>query len=158
MNDFYVSHAETAVGQFTVIADNNAVTHLLFGRHHQLTQNDITVKAVTELNEYFAGNRTRFTIPLSPSGTDFQKLVWQQLLKIQWGKTISYGEIAKALNKPGGARAVGMANNKNPIPIFIPCHRVIASNGHLQGYAGGLKMKSDLLKLENHQLNQSLSS
>ena len=87
-----------------------------------------------------------FDLPLNPEGTDFMKSVWNALLTIPYGKTASYGEIANAVGKPGAARAVGMANNRNPIPILIPCHRVIGSKGQLTGYRGGLQKKEELLK------------
>jgi len=104
--------------------------------------------AHTQLQEYFAGKRKVFDLELAPSGTDFQKKVWQALLKIPYGKTATYKEIAAAIGHPKAARAVGMACNKNPIAIIIPCHRVVGSNGSLTGYAGGLEMKKRLLELE----------
>jgi len=107
------------------------------------------MKCKAQLDEYFAGNRTGFSLPLSPRGTPFQKKVWGQLLKIDFGKTKSYKEIAEAVGSPGGMRAVGGANGKNPITIVIPCHRVIADNGTLGGYGGGLWRKEWLLKHEN---------
>lgn len=110
--------------------------------HPELTQ------AVKELNEYFAGKRTAFTFPMEPAGTPFQKSVWDALLKIPYGKTATYGQIAMAVGNPKGARAVGMACNKNPIWIVVPCHRVIGANGSLTGYALGTGMKQQLLTLE----------
>lgn len=101
-----------------------------------------------QLGEYFAGKRTGFTVPLAPEGTDFQKRIWQELQKIPWGETRTYGQIAAAAGNPKACRAVGMANRSNPILILIPCHRVIGSNGRLTGYAGGLWMKEYLLNLE----------
>lgn len=101
-----------------------------------------------QLDEYFSGSRCEFNISVSPVGTEFQKMVWKELEKIPYGETRTYGEIAAALNKPKGMRAVGMACGKNPIGIIIPCHRVIAKNGKLQGFAGGLELKEKLLKLE----------
>jgi methylated-DNA-[protein]-cysteine S-methyltransferase len=103
---------------------------------------------ILQLGEYFAGKRTSFSIPLSPEGTEYQKKVWQQLQRIPYGKTISYKELATALNDPKACRAVGSANGKNPLSIVIPCHRVIASDGKLAGYAGGVTTKSFLLNLE----------
>ncbi len=110
--------------------------------HPELTQ------AVKELGEYFAGKRTAFTFPMEPAGTPFQQSVWEALLKIPYGKTATYGQIAMAVGNPKGARAVGMACNKNPIWIAVPCHRVIGSNGSLTGYALGTGMKAKLLELE----------
>ena len=105
-------------------------------------------KAAQELSEYFAGNRKEFDIPLNPKGTDFQKSVWNALCTIPYGKTMSYGQVAAQIGNPKASRAVGMANNKNPIPILIPCHRVIGANGKLVGYGGGIWMKQKLLELE----------
>lgn len=101
-----------------------------------------------ELSEYFGGKRREFKIPLAPDGTPFQKQVWEALQRIPYGETRSYKEIAEAVGNPKACRAVGMANNKNPIPIIIPCHRVIGSNGSMVGYAGGLTIKTQLLSLE----------
>lgn len=101
-----------------------------------------------QLDEYFSGSRREFKIPIAPEGTEFQKAVWRELEKIPYGKTKTYGEIAAALNNPNGMRAVGMACGKNPIGIIIPCHRVIAKSGKLQGFAGGLALKEALLQLE----------
>lgn len=101
-----------------------------------------------QLSEYFSGTRTEFDIPLAPRGTPFQKLVWQELRRIPYGQTRTYAEIATAIGKPGAARAVGMACNRNPLWIVIPCHRVVGKNGSLTGYAGGLDLKRFLLELE----------
>lgn len=105
-------------------------------------------KTRLELMEYFEGIRKIFDIPIILDGTEFQVKVWKELLKIPYGKTCSYLDIAKKIGNPNGARAVGMANNKNKIQIIIPCHRVIGSNKKLIGYAGGIKIKEKLLKLE----------
>lgn len=105
-----------------------------------------------EITEYLAGKRKTFDLNLNLQGTDFQKKVWQELLKIPYGETRSYKEIAIAIGNEKASRAVGMANNKNPIVIAVPCHRVIGANGKLVGYAGGLAMKEYLLKLENGTL------
>ena len=101
-----------------------------------------------QLEEYFRGQRQKFNLPLAPSGTAFQQRVWRALQDIPYGQTESYGDLARRLGKPKASRAVGSANGANPIPIVIPCHRVIASNGGLGGYAGGLALKRQLLKLE----------
>lgn len=106
--------------------------------------------ANAQLKEYFAGKRTTFDLPLHPVGTDFQKKVWSTLCDIPYGETRSYKEIATAVGNEKACRAVGMANNKNPIAIIIPCHRVIGANGSLVGYAGGLDMKRSLLELERN--------
>lgn len=101
-----------------------------------------------QLSEYFAGRRKKFSVPLSPQGTDFQKRVWEELCRIPYGETRTYGQIAACVGNPKASRAVGMANHNNPVMILIPCHRVIGSNGKLTGYAGGLWMKEKLLELE----------
>jgi O-6-methylguanine DNA methyltransferase len=103
---------------------------------------------VRELEEYFAGQRRTFSFPLDLRGTDFQVACWRALLAIPYGETRSYGDIARAVGRPQGFRAVGMANNRNPIAIVVPCHRVIASDGTLCGYGGGLDIKRKLLELE----------
>ncbi len=106
---------------------------------------------VGQLTQYFKGKRITFDIPVAPKGTDFQMRVWQQLLKIPYGKHISYGEQAKRMGSPKAVRAVGGANGKNPIGIIIPCHRVIGASGHLTGFGGGLDIKRRLLTLEGAQ-------
>lgn len=105
-------------------------------------------RALTEISEFLSGRRREFTVPLDLQGTPFQLQVWKALLRIPYGETRSYGEIARAVGRPQAARAVGMANHSNPVAIVVPCHRVVASDGSLGGYAGGLEMKSQLLRLE----------
>ena len=117
--------------------------------------NEMTRWAVKELEEYFQGKRKVFTVPCVPKGTDFQKRVWEALIQIPYGETRTYKEIAAAAGNPKASRAVGMANNRNPIPIIIPCHRVIGTNGSLTGYAGGLKVKEYLLKLERENCDEN---
>jgi methylated-DNA-[protein]-cysteine S-methyltransferase len=104
-------------------------------------------ETVTQLEEYFAGERTEFDVPMELDGTEFQKEVWAELSRIPYGETISYGELARRVGRPKGPRAVGQANGKNPIPIIVPCHRVLAGNG-IGGYGGGLPMKRALLAVE----------
>jgi len=104
--------------------------------------------AKKQLDEYFAGTRRTFSLPLKLEGTEFQKSVWLELIKIPYGKTVSYFDIASKIGNPSACRAVGMANNKNKIAIVIPCHRVVGKNGSLTGYAGGLGIKEKLLGLE----------
>lgn len=106
-----------------------------------------------QLLEYFAGTRKEFDLPLAPQGTPFQQKVWAALRDIPWGQTRSYRDIAQAVNCSKGFRAVGMANNRNPIPIIIPCHRVVGADGSLTGYAGGLELKRALLELEGHRMD-----
>jgi methylated-DNA-[protein]-cysteine S-methyltransferase len=112
------------------------------------TPSPLSEQAERQLAEYFAGVRKNFDLPLKPTGTPFQLTVWQALRQIPYGQTRTYGQIAAAIGKPKAARAVGMACNRNPLWILIPCHRVIGSNQTLTGYAGGLDMKRALLELE----------
>jgi methylated-DNA-[protein]-cysteine S-methyltransferase len=107
-------------------------------------------ETIDQLTEYFNNKRTVFSIILNPHGTSFQQQVWNQLQKIQYNKTKYYAEIAEEIGNPKAARAIGMANNKNPIPIIIPCHRVIGKNGDLTGFASGLTIKQQLLDLEQN--------
>lgn len=118
-----------------------------------LQTTELLSMATIQLDEYFQGKRTTFSLPFKLIGTPFQLAVWKELQNIPYGQTTSYKEIAQKINKPKAYRAVGMANNKNPLPIIIPCHRVIGSNGKLIGYAGGLKLKNYLLELEKSHTN-----
>src|SRR5690606_2013147 len=113
-------------------------------------------ETVIQIHEYLEGKRTEFTLKLNPQGTDFQKRVWNELLKIPFGKTVSYQYIANQLGDPKVIRAAASANGKNPIPIIIPCHRVIGKDGSLTGYAGGLQRKKWLLEHENPSTQKSL--
>ncbi len=115
------------------------------------TTTDVAKESVRQLSEYFSGNRTVFDLELAPVGTDFEREVWKQLLRIPFGVTVSYGEIADRLGDPGASRAVGTANARNPIAVVIPCHRVIGAGGDLTGYAGGLWRKKWLLAHESGQ-------
>lgn len=117
----------------------------------ELCETPLLAEAVGQFGDYFAGKLKEFSLPLAPEGTVFMKQVWAALQEIPYGKTASYGEIAERIGKPKAARAVGLANNRNPIPIIIPCHRVIGANGSLTGYAGGLDMKRKLLELEKNR-------
>ncbi len=117
---------------------------------------EVLRQAVRELNEFFAGTRRTFTVPLAPVGTPFQQQVWRALQTIPYGATCSYRDIACAVGRPAACRAVGMANHCNPIPIIIPCHRVVGADGRLTGYAGGLAIKSRLLQLERENCGESL--
>lgn len=116
------------------------------GRH--LPELPLLKQAVLELEEYFQGKRQYFTLPVSLNGTAFQMTVWHALTKIPYGTTCTYGELAASIGNPKACRAVGMANNKNPLPILIPCHRVIGKGGKLVGYGAGLDIKEKLLALE----------
>jgi len=103
---------------------------------------------ISQLDAYFKGRRFKFDVPMALTGTDFQKKVWKELAKVPYGETISYGELAERIGNPRAGRAVGMASGKNPVPIIIPCHRVIGKNGTLTGFGGGLDVKQALLDLE----------
>ncbi len=107
---------------------------------------------VEQLREYFEGKRKTFDLPLKPRGTEFQQHVWRVLQEIPYGQTISYRELAARVGNPKAARAVGQANGKNPLPIVVPCHRVVGARGHLTGYAGGVRFKKTLLELETTRL------
>ena len=111
-------------------------------------QREILSEAQHQLQEYFEGRLRQFTLPVAPAGTPFQQRVWQELQKVPWGTTTTYGKIAKRIGQPTAVRAVGSANGRNPVAIVIPCHRVIGSDGSLTGYAGGLATKRRLLQLE----------
>lgn len=114
------------------------------------TAQEVLAQAAREIGEYFEGERRVFTVPTAAAGTPFQQAVWNALKKIPYGETRSYGEIARQIGHPRASRAVGQANNRNPLPIVVPCHRVIGASGALTGYAGGLDIKVRLLELERH--------
>jgi len=149
-NNYYTY--DSPFGSMTICSDGKAITHIVPGDGKKPTgcnkANALTDKAAGQLEEYFAGKRCEFDVPLDPQGTQFQRSVWKALLKIPYGETRSYKQIAQMVENPKGCRAVGMANNKNPIWIVIPCHRVIGADGSLTGYGGGLEMKQRLLELE----------
>ncbi len=148
------------VGPLLLAADDAGLREILFvhGRtpgHPRSTwrENAAPLKeTMRQLRAYFAGKLENFDLPLAPQGTRFQLDVWKRLCEIPYGDTISYGELAKRIGNPKASRAVGLANGQNPIPIIIPCHRVIASDGKLTGYGGGLPIKEKLLALERRQL------
>ncbi len=135
------------------MTDKDAITRIAFGIPADLSGTDKEIPLIQEafcqLNEYFAGKRKIFSLPLSPCGTDFQKRVWAALCRIPYGTTATYGQIAANIQNPKACRAVGMANNKNPIAIVIPCHRIIGHKGDLVGYGAGLEFKKKLLQLES---------
>lgn len=152
----YIYFYNTEIGNIGIVADDSSIKNVFFKATDikgliEVKETPLLKKAGTQLIEYLSGKRSNFTVPLAPEGTDFQKRVWFSLIGIPYGQTRSYGEIAKRIGNPKAARAVGMANNQNPIPIFIPCHRVIGANGRLTGYAAGLEIKKYLLNLENRK-------
>jgi len=152
---------DSPVGPLTLVAEQGAIVGLymdlqrhrpgddkLGGQDPMGGRAEPFKAAADQLDAYFAGTLTRFTLPLAPRGSQFQQRVWAALSEIPYGETESYGELAARIGSPGGARAVGLANGKNPIGIVIPCHRVVGTNGNLTGYGGGLARKKQLLDLE----------
>jgi methylated-DNA-[protein]-cysteine S-methyltransferase len=144
---------DTPVGHLVLESDGDVLIGIWLPSQATTTRGDghdappVLKDTATQLEEYFAGERTGFTVPMELDGTPFQKDVWAELTRIPYGATISYGELARRVGRPKGPRAVGQANGKNPIPIIVPCHRVLASTG-IGGYGGGLPMKRTLLAVE----------
>ncbi len=146
------------IGDLLLTSDGRSLTGLyLKGQKHFPTitadwqtslEADPFPQVAPQLSEYFSNQRQSFNLPLAPTGTDFQKQVWQQLHDIPFGQTVSYGVLAQSLGQPNASRAVGAANGRNPISIIVPCHRVVAADGKLTGYAGGMKRKQWLLRHE----------
>lgn len=154
----YFKLMPSPVGELTLVASDKGLSAILWEnddpkriKRQALQQDDrhpVLLETEQQLQEYFAGQRQRFTLPLDFIGTPFQQKVWQALVAIPFGETRTYAEIAREIGHPTAVRAVGAANGKNPISIIAPCHRVIGSNGKLTGFAGGLAIKAQLLKLE----------
>ena len=146
---------DSPIGELLLGADDGALCRLNFGRgrparagHDPVREDPVLRETARQLERYFAGRLTRFTVPLTLRGSDFERRVWEALRQIPYGETRSYGDIAKAVGDPGAARAVGIANNHNPVAVIVPCHRVIGADGKLVGYGGGLPRKRHLLSLE----------
>lgn len=153
------AYVETPLGVAKLIGDETGLSYLsLLDESLKLTDviPEVLEDAVYQLNEYFAGKRTEFSLQLNPEGTPFQQKVWQALQEIPYGQTVTYGELSKSLGDPKAIRAVASANGKNPLWIVIPCHRVIGSDGSLTGYAGGLVRKKWLLEHESPTKQLSL--
>ena len=151
----YRQYVETQIGRIVLEADEQAVTRLGFpdkGEASQAQENEVTRQAVRELKEYLAGKRRVFEVALKPVGTAFQEAVWKELCRIPFGEVSTYGDLAAKVGNPKGARAVGMALNRNPIMIMVPCHRIIGKNGSLTGFGGGLEAKKFLLSLEKSDI------
>jgi len=151
---------QTPIGRIGILENGKAITHLFFEGEPFPTdalvqETQLLQEANRQLQLYFAGQLESFTLPLAPAGTDYMQRVWGALRAIPYGETRSYGEVAAALGNPKAARAVGLANNKNPLPLFIPCHRVIGANQKLVGYRGGLSVKEQLLTLEKQRSVQN---
>ncbi len=148
---------DSPIGPLQLVASETAVCSLNWPLQHKSQEPQsaraarVIEQAAEELRLFFAGRLTVFTVPLAPDGSQFQQAVWSILRTIPWGGTLSYREVAEGLQKPSAARAVGTAVGKNPLPIFIPCHRIIGSNGSLTGFSGGLEAKRLLLDLEGHK-------
>lgn len=144
---------DSPLGPLQLLSDGDHLTAINFPDQHRAepdsaSPNGVLRAARTQLEEYFAGRRQRFDLPLAASGTPFQESVWQALAAIPWGEVRSYRDIACAIGKPKAVRAVGAANGRNPLPIVVPCHRVIGADGSLTGFGGGLPLKVKLLTLE----------
>ncbi len=146
---------DTPIGELTLLGDEGKLTGVWMGpkdpEPHWVRDEDALAEPVTQLNEYFAGERTTFDLELEPAGTPFQQSVWDLLKEIPYGETTTYGALALELGNPRSVRAVGLANGRNPLPIVVPCHRVIGADGSLVGFGGGLDRKRKLLALEGVQ-------
>lgn len=156
----YFETLKTPIGIITLLGTQSYLQEVHFGKIKTKAEKAPSSSAVSlakkQLEEYFAGSRLKFDVPLKPkSGTDFQKSVWKKLQKIPFGKINSYGEVAQKVGSPKAARAIGSANNKNPLPLFIPCHRVVGASGDLVGFAPGLAPKRWLLRFEGHSLTEN---
>ena len=146
---------DTDIGKIGIEEKNGFIVKVHFGsntsfKDKDIKEVDVIKKAYVELNNYLNGDIKEFTIPLKLEGTEFMKEVWNGLLKIPYGETLSYKELGEKIGRPKAARAIGLACNKNPIPIFIPCHRIVGSNGNLTGYLGGINIKKKLLEIEKN--------
>lgn len=144
---------ETTIGKIGIAENNGSITNVYFANDRvpkdiEVYEAPVLKEAAQQLESYLAGQLTTFSLSLEPDGTAFMKLVWGSLCEIPYGRTVSYKNVADKIGKPNAARAVGLANNRNPIPIFIPCHRVIGTNGSLVGYRGGLDLKNKLITME----------
>ncbi|MCC6928996.1 MAG: methylated-DNA--[protein]-cysteine S-methyltransferase [Gemmatimonadaceae bacterium] len=152
----YYTLMPSPIGELLLTGDGRHLTGLYMTPHTHgpvrgegwVRRDDDFADARRQLDEYFAGTRLSFEIPLAPDGTEFQRRVWMALRDIPYAQTVSYGDIARGIGNPKGVRAVGLANGRNPISIIVPCHRVIGSNGSLTGYGGGLERKQWLLEHE----------
>jgi methylated-DNA-[protein]-cysteine S-methyltransferase len=161
MRSLFYTKMNSPVGNLLLAADERGLRLVSFENSKRAAsvepdwKSDQTpfVEVVRQLQEYFGGERKEFDLPLAPQGTDFQLDVWRSLRTIPYGETISYGQLAERIGNPKAVRAVGLANGCNPIPIIIPCHRVIGSNGSLTGFGGGLSNKKKLLDLESKQMS-----
>lgn len=158
---------DSPVGPLRLASDGSHLTGVYFAEHRHAPDDvgqevdraaapAVLVETARQLGEYFAGRRTTFDLPVRAPGTDFQRRVWATLLEIPYGRTWSYGELAEAVGSPGAARAVGLANGRNPVSIVVPCHRVVGAAGSLTGYGGGVERKRTLLELERRVAGDAL--
>ena len=147
-------YLQSPLGTLRLVSNGKQLLCIEFEGMHTTTPEDtegqdaVLKQCAAQLDEFFAGKRKTFDLPLAPQGTPFQQAVWQALKQIPYGELRSYRDIAEILNKPTATRAVGSANGRNPLPIVVPCHRVIGSDGSLTGFAGGLEAKKVLLRLD----------
>lgn len=156
MNTIWFAELKSPLGKLTLESDGEALTRIRLPEENweadpkvkRVRKPELFSEAAAQLGAFFRGERKCFDLRLNPRGTDFQKKVWDLLCEIPAGETITYGELARRAGNPKAHRAVGAANGKNPLPIIIPCHRVIGSNGKLTGYAGGIEAKKLLLEVE----------
>ncbi|MEV6691320.1 methylated-DNA--[protein]-cysteine S-methyltransferase [Micromonospora sp. NPDC051196] len=143
---------DSPIGIFSVATDGGSVCGTHFGPVETATEtpaDEVSRRAVAELRAYFAGELTEFGVPVTvPRGSDFERAVWREMTHIPYGETLTYGQVARLVGDPGAARAVGVACNRNPIPVIVPCHRIIGAGGKLVGFGGGLDRKVKLLELE----------
>ncbi|MCC8034393.1 MAG: methylated-DNA--[protein]-cysteine S-methyltransferase [Rikenellaceae bacterium] len=155
---------DTSLGRIGIAEKEGFITDMRFGGrlepfgHARIRPTPLIEEAIGQLRHYLTGERLDFDLPLQPEGTDFQQKVWKALCGIPYGETRSYGQIARRVGNPKASRAVGLANNRNPISIFIPCHRVIGADGKLVGYGGGIPIKKRLLELERSACRKTLFS
>ena len=153
---------ESPIGDLLLVGERGRLRGLHYPGSHRVGPGWVETAgpfgdAIEQLGQYFAGERHEFELELDPRGTGFERAVWAQLLEIPYGETTSYGAVARAIGRPDRARAVGAANGRNPLPIVIPCHRVIGADGSLVGYGGGLDLKRRLLELESGAVQQTLA-
>lgn len=155
----YYTCLETPIGVLLLAGEGGALREIRFPKNGRAASPEVGWRessaeldsAIRQLTEYFAGGRRKFDLRLELDGTEFQRAVWQEVARIPYGETRSYGDIARAIGRPSACRAVGAANGRNPIPIVIPCHRVIGSDRRLTGFGGGLDIKEALLALEQNR-------
>ena len=163
MKNYFIYHS--VIGDLRIESNGKEITKISFSNdsftdlntHNKIFKKDTAIDlACIELDEYFKGKRKNFSFPMLPEGTEFQNKVWKALIEIPYGEKRTYKDIAITIGNPKACRAVGLANNKNPLPIVVPCHRVIGSNGKLVGYAGGLDIKEKLLEIEKENKYNSI--